>query len=63
MRSNVTIVTSTYNKAEFLREAAESVLAQTYADWQWWLILDGADEPTCELAAELVASEERITVF
>lgn len=58
-----TIVTATYNKAEFLAEAAESVFRQTRADWCWWLILDGPDEPTRRLAGKLADQDPRVTVF
>lgn len=59
---DVTIVTATYNKPEFLREAADSVLAQTDPGWLWWIILDGADEETYRLTAVLAEIDRRIRV-
>ena len=59
---DVTIVTATYNKPEFLREAADSVFAQTDPGWLWWIILDGADEPTRRLTTLLAEMDRRIRV-
>jgi len=36
----VTIITATYNRAKMFSECAEAVLAQTFADWQWWVALN-----------------------
>ena len=58
-----TIITPTYNKHEFLPEAAESVLRQTCPDWRWWLILDDAEEETKEIAYGYAKLDNRITIF
>jgi len=34
----VSIITPVYNGAEFLRECIESVLAQTYANWDYTIL-------------------------
>ncbi len=41
----VSVVVPVYNRVEFLREAIESVLAQTYRDLELVLIDDGSTEP------------------
>jgi glycosyltransferase involved in cell wall biosynthesis len=64
MRSNLTtIITGTYNKHEFLPDAAKSVLQQTNPNWRWWLVLDDAEEETKEIAYNLSSEDNRITCF
>lgn len=64
MRSDITtIITGTYNKHEFLPDAAASVLNQTCDNWRWWIILDDAEENTKELAYEYANQDSRITCF
>lgn len=58
-----TIVTATYNKPKYLPDAAASVFRQTDPDWEWWIVLDGADEPTRRLAYCWAVAEPRIRVF
>lgn len=58
-----TIITATYNKPEYLREAAQSVFAQTDADWEWWIILDGACHKTRDCVYGLAWLSPKIRVF
>ena len=57
----VTVLTSTYNKAKYISDAMKSLLAQTYPHWQWWLVLDNADEVTKNMC--LSFNNPRIFVF
>ncbi len=45
----ISIVTSTYNRAERLKRAIESVLAQTYPDWEMLIVDDGSTDNTEEV--------------
>lgn len=45
----VTIVTPTYNAARFVRQCVESVLAQTFADWELVVADDGSSDGTPDL--------------
>lgn len=40
MTAQVTIITPTYNKPSYFAQCAESVLAQTYQDWVWWVVFN-----------------------
>lgn len=40
MNPLVTIITPTYNKPTYFAQCAESVLAQTFQDWVWWVVVN-----------------------
>ena len=46
---NVSIVTATYNRSSTLPRAIESVLSQTYADFEHIIVDDGSDDSTPEV--------------
>ena len=54
-----TIIIPTYNRAAFLPKAIESVLAQTYTDWELILVDDGSIDNTHEVILQY--NDERIT--
>ena len=57
----ISVVMATYNRAGTLPRAIDSVLGQTYADWELIVVDDGS---TDETAATLAAyADERIRVF
>lgn len=45
----ISIITPVLNGAGFIMEAADSVLSQTYADWEWIIINDGSTDDTAML--------------
>ena len=44
--SAVSVILPTYNRLQYLRQAIESVLAQTFTDWELIIADDGSDEET-----------------
>ena len=54
------LIMITYNKVQFLKAAIESVLAQTYENWELIISDDASTDGTWELAVALSADEPRI---
>ena len=55
MNPKVTMLTTTYNRAELLRTCYQSLKAQTCQEFQWLVIDDGSTDHTAEVMAELQA--------
>ncbi len=57
----VSIVLSTYNRACTIKEAIDSILGQTYADFELIIVDDGSTDNTLELLRDY--EDERIRLF
>lgn len=53
----VTITTPTYNRAGFLPETIESILGQTFGDFEYLIIDDGSTDNTYEVVAQYLKDE------
>jgi glycosyltransferase involved in cell wall biosynthesis len=58
----VSIVTPVYNGAEYLRECIESVLAQTYQNWEYVIVNNCSTDNSLEIAEHYEARDKRIKV-
>src|SRR6267143_2203091 len=58
----VSIVTPVYNEEAHLRECIESVLAQTYPNWDYAIANNCSTDRTLEIAQEYAARDSRIRV-
>jgi glycosyltransferase involved in cell wall biosynthesis/MoaA/NifB/PqqE/SkfB family radical SAM enzyme len=59
----VTVVVPCYNYARYLPDAVESVVAQTFRDWELVIVDDGSTDGSLAIAAELAAAHpDRIRV-
>lgn len=45
----VTVFTPTYNRADLIGRVFESLMAQTFRDFEWVIIDDGSTDSTCEV--------------
>lgn len=58
----VSVVTPVYNGEPYLRECIESVLAQTYPNWDYTIVNNCSQDRTREIAEEYAARDPRIRV-
>jgi len=54
------IIMPVYNHAAYVTEAARSVIDQTFADWELWIVDDGSTDGSGELAEVLATKDDRI---
>jgi len=59
----VSIVLPVYNGAEYLAESIESVIAQTYANWELIIVNDCSTDDSIAIASDYAAKDARIKVF
>ncbi len=59
----VSIITPTYNSAEYLEETLRAILEQTYADWELLITDDCSADDTVELFRKFAATDRRIRYF
>lgn len=63
MQPLVSIVTPIYNNEGVIGETIQSVLDQSYTNWELLLVNDGSIDNSSELANEHVAKDPRIQLF
>ena len=61
-RPLVSVITPVYNGAEYLAECIESVLAQTYQDWDYTIVNNRSTDASLTIAREYAARDPRIRV-
>ncbi|SMC40372.1 Glycosyltransferase involved in cell wall bisynthesis [Oscillospiraceae bacterium] len=59
----ISIVVPVYNVEKYLRECVDSILAQTYHNFELLLVDDGATDSSGEICNEYAESDPRIQVF
>jgi glycosyltransferase involved in cell wall biosynthesis len=59
----VSVVMSVYNGEEFLAQAVESILAQTFSDFEFVIIDDGSKDKTAEILDGYAKRDGRVRVF
>lgn len=63
MSSNVTIVVPVYNVEPYLRECLDSVLAQTFADWECVCVDDGSTDGSSSILSEYAGKDHRFQII
>ena len=58
----VSVVTPVYNGAAYLRECIESVLRQTYSNWEYIIVNNCSTDATQEIVEEYAKKDSRIRV-
>lgn len=59
----VSIITPAYNAAEYIAETIESVLAQTYSNWEMLIVNDCSKDNTVEIVQSYAAKDNRIKLI
>lgn len=59
----VSVIIPVYNAAPFLRESVESVLAQTFTDWEMIIIDDRSTDSSAEIAESYASKDPRIRLI
>jgi len=60
--SNVTVLMTAYNRAEFIGPAIESVLAQTFAAFELVIVDDCSTDGTLDIARQYERLDSRVRV-
>lgn len=56
----VSIIVPCYNHGKYLAEALDSVIAQTYSNWECIIVDDGSTDDSANVANKYVTADERI---
>lgn len=59
----VSIITPLYNGERFVDQTIESVLAQTYSDWEMIVVNDGSTDRSEAIVKEYIQKDSRIKLF
>lgn len=59
----VSIITPSYNSSKFVCETIESVLAQTYANWEMIIVDDASQDNSVDIIENFVKVDSRITLI
>lgn len=60
MRPQFSILIPTYNQADYLSEALDSLLAQSVQDWEAVIVNDGSTDHTAEILKQYISLDPRI---
>lgn len=58
----ISVIIPAYNAQAYLRDCLESVLAQTYTDWEAIIVDDGSTDSTASIALEYAGKDKRFRV-
>ncbi len=58
MNTMVSIVVPVYHAENYIRGTMDSVLAQTYGNWELLLVVDGSEDPTIEVIEEYIQEKQ-----
>ena len=59
----ISIVLPVYNGRKYIRESIDSILGQSFTDWELIAVDDGSADGTAEILSEYVSRDDRISVI
>lgn len=63
MNATVSVIIPTYNRAHLICETLDSVIAQTYTNWECIVVDDGSTDTTVEIIAEYCKKDNRFQYY
>ena len=63
MHNKISIIIPVYNVADYLREALDSVINQTYANWEAICVNDGSTDNSLEILKEYAQKDSRFIII
>ena len=63
MEEKISIITASYNYQDYIRETIESVMAQTYQNWEMIIVDDGSKDNSVEVIKSYCEKDSRIKLF
>ncbi len=63
MNNLVSIITPSYNSKRFIKDTIDSILAQTYQNWEMIVVDDCSKDDSATYIKELIKDEERIKLI
>ena len=63
MAELVSIITPSYNSEKYIKNTIDSVIAQTYQDWEMIIVDDCSSDSTCEIVEKISQEEPRVKLI
>lgn len=59
----ISVITATYNSELYIKEVYESLLKQTYKNWEWLVTDDCSSDETTQILQELSLVDNRVKIY
>lgn len=59
----ISIITPSYNSSEYISQMIESILGQTYSNWELLITDDYSTDNTCDIIHEYMQKDKRIKLY
>jgi predicted O-methyltransferase YrrM len=59
----VSIIVPAFNTGPYIRKCIESIISQTFSDWELFVVDDGSTDDTYDTALSISETDDRITVI
>lgn len=63
MKELVSIIVPCYNAENYVAETINSVIEQTYSNWELLVVIDGATDKSADIVKEFSEKDQRISLF